>query len=377
MDNTKFRKLLKKGIGLRTQKQFAEQTGLAKETINRMINFDTIPRPKLKTLETLADNMNSVSREELMEACGYEVPNINEMIYAMENDIEDFFAFGEETNCYNSLTSLVEKLNAFVNKCSCTTYYNKECDISIPEKYEKKGAEDCSQINVKWKYRDLIYVTEFHVFYVISRKGQLLLIGSDIEEKWENKDKRINHTTIRSSKITPEKRLLSTIFGIDLGEITKIPTNIPGYGIEFNEEIPAGFTDFLNAHSGTFCDSTEHTDMYKRIIAGEDPDTVFQAYKYDGSDIGPCAVIAEIMSKETGRNFEFCDMDIDLSRESQNVCIMERINIPFGRIEAPDKKLINYLYDCAKILHVKKFGVVSYHSAYEVSKEYQFNIDEM
>ena len=72
----KFRELLKKGIGLRTQKEFAAQAGMSPATINRMLNEDVIARPKIKTLEALTNHMHNVTYSELMDACGYETPGI-------------------------------------------------------------------------------------------------------------------------------------------------------------------------------------------------------------------------------------------------------------------------------------------------------------
>ena len=57
----KFRELLKKGIGLRTQKEFAAQAGMSPATINRMLNEDVIARPKIKTLEALTNHMHNVT----------------------------------------------------------------------------------------------------------------------------------------------------------------------------------------------------------------------------------------------------------------------------------------------------------------------------
>ena len=46
-----FKELLRKGIGSRTQKEFAAQTGIAQETISRMLNDTGISCPRIKTLD--------------------------------------------------------------------------------------------------------------------------------------------------------------------------------------------------------------------------------------------------------------------------------------------------------------------------------------
>ena len=86
-----FRKLLRKGIGERTQKEFAKQTHVALITINHMLNKPQIPHPKQKTLKAFAENMENVSLEELMVACGYAELSIEDMVRNLEASINDFF----------------------------------------------------------------------------------------------------------------------------------------------------------------------------------------------------------------------------------------------------------------------------------------------
>ncbi|MGN0415964.1 MAG: hypothetical protein ACI4FX_10820 [Agathobacter sp.] len=49
----------------------------------------------MKTLEVFAAHMPNVSLSELMSACGYEMPGIEDAVAKMESDIEDFLAFGQ------------------------------------------------------------------------------------------------------------------------------------------------------------------------------------------------------------------------------------------------------------------------------------------
>ena len=88
-----FKELLRKGIGSRTQKEFAAQTGIAQETISRMLNDTGISCPRMKTLETISSKMTNVTLSELMVACGYQVPDIEDVIRKFESDIDDFFQF--------------------------------------------------------------------------------------------------------------------------------------------------------------------------------------------------------------------------------------------------------------------------------------------
>ena len=74
---TTFRTLLRQGIGTRTQAAFAEQTGLSRSTVSKMLNQTVIPKPEKKTLEAFASQMFSVSYTDLCLSCGYEPEDVN------------------------------------------------------------------------------------------------------------------------------------------------------------------------------------------------------------------------------------------------------------------------------------------------------------
>ena len=82
-----FRSLLRKGIGTRTQKEFANEVNMAEPTINRMLNAEEISRPRKATLEKLAPKMRGVTLNDLLTACGYEKESIEEMVSAVVDDI--------------------------------------------------------------------------------------------------------------------------------------------------------------------------------------------------------------------------------------------------------------------------------------------------
>ena len=139
--------------------------------------------------------------------------------------------------------------------------------------------------------------------------------------------------------------------------------------------MPKGFLDFLNQHADTFCDSAENAKLYKKVLQREDPKKVFSDYSRNNSDTGPCAVIADIMTKETGRNFIYFDIDFNLPDEIQNSCIMVSSESKIGCTKQLNHQLANYLYECAKLLKIQKFGMVYYHYAYPNNREYQFDIN--
>jgi hypothetical protein len=71
----KFRELLLLCIGGRSQRAFAQETGLSTFHLNKLINSPVIARPNRSTLFTLAEHSEGrVSYPELSEACGYSDP---------------------------------------------------------------------------------------------------------------------------------------------------------------------------------------------------------------------------------------------------------------------------------------------------------------
>ncbi len=73
--NSSFRELLLRAIGEeRTQKQFAEDTGISQVHISRMLSDDFSGTPELQTLEKIADNSEGrVSLAQLKESLGMHV----------------------------------------------------------------------------------------------------------------------------------------------------------------------------------------------------------------------------------------------------------------------------------------------------------------
>ena len=58
-----FRELLRKGIGLRTQKEFANTVGISPAYLNKMLKNDLIPTPTRETLNNIAKHMPSIKKE--------------------------------------------------------------------------------------------------------------------------------------------------------------------------------------------------------------------------------------------------------------------------------------------------------------------------
>ena len=80
-----FQNLLRAGIGSRTQKEFAQEIGMSKEHLNRMLNSEEINRPSKATLESIAAHMNSVTISQLLTACGYDIIPVETRVVRQED----------------------------------------------------------------------------------------------------------------------------------------------------------------------------------------------------------------------------------------------------------------------------------------------------
>lgn len=91
--------------------------------------------------------------------------------------------------------------------------------------------------------------------------------------------------------------------------------SISGYGFPYdcNDE---NLIDFIKAHKDTFCQSKNETDLYQKLLEATkdeyniDIEDFFYYYKCDNDDeYGVGAVIANIMSRETGIRFSSASED--------------------------------------------------------------------
>ena len=376
----KFRDLLKKGIGTRTQKEFSAQAGIAQATISRMLNDETIPCPKVKTLETFAKYMNNVTLSELLDACGYEVPVLETVVMRFESDISDFFAFSDETvSVYSDMDDLLEKLKIFLGE-RVTRFFHFPSKEDIPGDFVKRGAENAEEVEFRWCYDNYRCTTYFRIFYVQTQKGKIFFIGTDIDtERYHGEKGFISNTCIRSPEDVINKSLLmQAIFG---GRYDKhgnpcrcYITVRAGYGFEV-AGTPDGFFDFMNVHADTFCCSKENILLYRRMISGEEPEDVFKEYRKGENVSGPLSAIADIMRLESGDEYQFFDKDHELPEDEQNACIM--VCAKNNEIKKIDDHMLRYLHECAKLLKIPSLGVVYHRSAYFEDTEQVYQTDNL
>lgn len=373
-----FKELLRKGIGSRTQKEFAAQTGIAQETISRMLNDTGISCPRIKTLETIASKMSNVTLSELMVACGYQMPDIEDVIRKFESDIDDFFQFkAEGLDIYEDLKDLKNKILKFLIpgrgavSINFTDYGKSDMEQGFIQVWPE-GAEESKVMEITWEYDRSICCTTFNIYYICTAKGKMILVGSDILNKLHESGPYIQNTIVKEKKsYEQEARLLRAIFGSKTDR--RFPYAHAGYGL-YLDGLPEGFTDFLNKHADTFCCTKENMELYNRILEGESAEKVFSDFwDCNGCNCGFGAVISDIMSMESGREYLYYEPDEYVPEEDRNSCIMERAE--HDMIDRMEKSQVKYLYQCARELKIQKFGVVYYHTTIQEETDQLYDLD--
>lgn len=157
-------------------------------TINRMLNEDVIARPKIKTLEALTNHMHNVTYSELMDACGYETPGIEEVVRGLESDISDFFAFSDGISFFPSMEAMFERLHSFVQRDGVQIVRVKEKENTgddIPGNIKEKGAEEETIVSINWRYNNCECQTEFHVYYILTKGNKVIIVDNDIDKPYD------------------------------------------------------------------------------------------------------------------------------------------------------------------------------------------------
>lgn len=89
------------------------------------------------------------------------------------------------------------------------------------------------------------------------------------------------------------------------------------YGYGFNCECDnKKLIEFVKIHKETFCESDMEVELYEEMLEyaeyGDDLEDFFDGYSCESSDMeGNGAVISNIMSRETGIRFKYCQPDGD------------------------------------------------------------------
>lgn len=378
-----FRELLRKGIGTRSQKEFAAEAGISTVHLNRMLNNETINQPSKDTLERLSYLMRNITLNELLVSCGHIPVDIEEMALKVEKEIETGIS-EVKGSLQSSIPDFLDMLN--------TLYITVRDSIAKTDGREEKidyipDAELKIPVVLKWQFDNIYVETKFDIFYARTTGGKVIILNStisnedNIETEWEEDNVRgflpyltkKYHHSIFYKDISEEagrenrtagKRLFDAIFRDE----NRIETVKTGYGFYYNET-PEGFKDFLNEHAPAFCTSPEKVALYQKMLLPDaEPDKIFEDYATDDLSVfGTSVVVAEILKAETGQDFTCYGVEAG----ENDACIMfsEEGCEKGNNI----KKYIPMLYAYAKELKVPTFGLC-YHKGY-IKEDFSLQFD--
>lgn len=378
-----FRELLRKGIGTRSQKEFATEAGISTVHLNRMLNNETINRPSRETLERLSYSMRNITLNELLTSCGYDSVSIEEITLKVEKEIASGISDVKGTlqpsisDFLDMVNTLYVSVRGSIVKIGGEEEQHKSCqeaELKIP-------------VTLKWQFENIYAETKFDVFYARTTRGKVIILNSSIsnedsiETEWEEENVRgllpyltkkyhhsifykdISEETGRANRIA-SKRLFDAIFRDE----NRIETVKTGYGFYYNET-PKGFKDFLAGHASAFCTSPEKVALYqKTLLPDADLDKIFEDYATDDLSVfGTSVVVAEILKAETGQDFTCYGIEAG----TDDACIMFSEE---GCEKGENiKKYIPMLYAYAKELKVPTFGLC-YHKGY-IKEDFSLQFD--
>lgn len=378
---TKFRELLRYGIGSRSQRTFATQAGISYEHLNRLLNQDEIGQPSRETLEKIAKAMNTVTLDELLESCGYEVTDPEETARECYTQLTGGFDSlnKKRHSTWNSLDELLDAVYLLYGHGGRELKVLFSGDY-IPKSKEEPYAEQYAVVTYRWTDAAYSYVLAWGVLYLKTDREKTLIqeIITD-RERIVNIEAKIK-ALFPDAKSFPdgsgcfwvrekkgesmaEQRLLASIFSS--GE-SYVRVEV-GYGFPYTGT-PEGFVDFMTAHAETFCVNKENSAMYQAALEpGADVDKVFASFEDSYADSsGTAGAVAYVLRKETGYDFLYFEKDEDVPEEADDSCIM--VEDENGYEQRMPKDMEIAIYEAAKLLRIPRFGVC-YHNAM-VTKTY-------
>lgn len=359
-----FRELLRKGIGLRTQSDFAEAVGITRQHLNRLLNETMIYRPSQDTLKSMAKNMAGVSYKELLIACDYPTLSIEELADILAIDLDSFFMDREHNAAtpvmhgpLSELCDTFEMLYSPEDVEQKMTFIIKEAQDNTNKNYP--DADKTTRIEMLWGDYEYSCKTTFNLYYILAKSGGMVMLGCEVEKTADGESAVIKKRGAKNNMGSAEQRLLAAIFGTYSG--TYYPTFETGYGFPY-DETPTKFKEFLSNHRAAFCINEERSTLWRRVVVdNEDPDTVFNGFTtIEGEGTGTGAVVATIMSDELkdqpcmdGDRFTFCDKDENLPEDERDSFIM---TIKEECSPERRKTLMPYIYFYAHELGISHFG---------------------
>lgn len=387
----KFKELLKEGMGTRSQKEFAKVTGIARETISRMLNKEEIPQPSKDTLARIAKNISNCTLNDLYESCGYPRVSLEEDVENKEGDLLSGIAqlcYGKQV--WNSVEDFTGTINVLWLMTGAIKVSPNEREVDEPD----NPADFCRNIIYNWTFEDLSCEFIVRMYYVKSGKGNIVFtsyepVDEEFTDDWVKNDagniidetRHILHThVIRFTKDTPSKaaldNLLNSIFG---SGSYYVDSTVLGIGFKYSYESEdkfKSFKDFVSAHASSFCTSETNRKIFEHISNNINSFKECDDYLCD-NDMSVGSVIAKIMKEETGMAYEaYPDNDANsiMDTDSKRENIMYECKNKKEQMN-PSAETLYTLHQYAAELEVPEFGAC-YYEIREIKTAKTYKTDE-
>ena len=176
----KFRELLRRGIGTRTQKAFAEEVGISKEHLNRMLNNKEISRPSVHLLKSIASHMQTISERMLLEACGYEIEPIKDRVKRFEGSLSEGLNNLVKIDFSQPWKSVTDAIQAMDIQYLTENGRFSFCDEEHCIEAGHHLAEKKMRFSYYWCDDEYICLTHGAIFYSRTENGNLIFLDYDI-----------------------------------------------------------------------------------------------------------------------------------------------------------------------------------------------------
>lgn len=184
----KYRELVRKAIGSRTQKDFAEIAGLSPYNLNRMLNDpeSSLSSPRKSTLQKIADaSEGRVSYAQLMKACGYPVQEAVTKIHSLTKEEQNFELAKRLCDIvsnmftgamkYSSIEQFMETILLSNGWDSVRGHVWRNLDYTGAG---HKGAERMAHCSMIWRNMKYDCRLDFTLFYCETAGGGVIILDS-------------------------------------------------------------------------------------------------------------------------------------------------------------------------------------------------------
>jgi len=349
-----FQALVREAIGNRTQSEFARESGLTPQYLNRLLNSDDIGRPTKSTLMKLSGHSYSgIPLSRFLEVCEYDdagetlkqelrsMPLNKRIKKSVDTIIEGFNKLSENRPIYNSLYDFTDTV--------LMIYDEEDTSVSIGEPFDLvKGefgsAEKAAIATISWgddynispKSNGFDVELDILICYSETKGDSVIICGiyTDQETLYQFESEVVRqllqldqfkstgisciiHKKLRSKKntsgLSAEERLLYAIFG----SVNETPTVIQkeGYGFYLDNTPLYVVKKFIENHKDSMSDTVKKN--YEESLKNISDDVKEDENGY------PNFAICAIMSKETGLNFAY-SYEPELENEHQTLLFPEK-----------------------------------------------------